>query len=93
LKIPGIVYNVLRVPLAGVDFSTRKYTYNDQNNDFNLTSFSLQSEDINWKIPIIKAAQKLNTKTKIKLFASAWSSPPWMKTNNDYTGEGKYICL
>ncbi len=74
--------------MAGVDFSTRKYSYNDQANDFNLSTFSLQPEDINWKIPIIKAAQKLNKK-KIKLFASAWSSPPWMKTNNDYTGEGE----
>lgn len=25
---------------------------------------------------------------ELKLIGSAWSAPPWMKTNNDYSGIG-----
>lgn len=27
----------------------------------------------------------------LKLFASAWSAPAWMKTNNDISGKGQLI--
>jgi glucosylceramidase len=83
----GIEYNIIRVPIAGVDFSNRTYTYDDYPNDFDLTNFSLSYEDVNFKIPAIHNALKLSQK-EIKLFASAWSAPPWMKTNNDYKGNG-----
>ncbi|CAF0930114.1 unnamed protein product [Brachionus calyciflorus] len=86
----GIEYNIIRVPVAGVDFSTRTYTYDDTPNDFNLTKFSLSQEDLEWKIPFIQSALKVSPK-QIKLFASAWSAPPWMKTNNDYKGNGTLI--
>ena len=36
--------------MAGCDFSTRKYTYNDKADDFLLTSFSLADEDVNYKV-------------------------------------------
>jgi glucosylceramidase len=83
----GIEYNIIRVPVAGVDFSNRTYTYDDCPNDFDLSNFSLSYEDTDFKIPAIRAALKTSQK-QIKLFASAWSAPPWMKTNNDYKGNG-----
>lgn len=67
----GLEYNILRVPLAGVDFSVREYSYDDFVNDLNLTNFSLTVEDIKWKIPIIQSALS-TSKQEIKLFASAW---------------------
>jgi glucosylceramidase len=83
----GIEYNIIRVPLAGVDFSNRTYSYDDFSGDFELANFSLSYEDLEFKIPAIQAA--LNASQKhVKLFASAWSAPPWMKTNNDYKGNG-----
>ncbi len=39
------------------------------------------------KIPFVQSALRLSKK-QIKLFASAWTIPPWMKTNNDYKGNG-----
>ena len=33
-------------------------------------------------IPFVKAAQALNP--AMRFWASAWTPPPWMKTNNDY---------
>ena len=84
----GIGYNVMRVPIGGTDFSTRGYTYNDAPvGDFQLSNFSLSSEDTNWKIPFIQAAIEMSPKP-IKLFGSAWSAPPWMKTNSDYNSNG-----
>lgn len=72
----GLEYGVIRVPLAGVDFSTHTYTYDDSPNDFNLTNFSLSMEDIKWKIPFVQAAIKASKKT-LKMFGSAWTAPPW----------------
>jgi glucosylceramidase len=46
----GIQYNVIRVPLAGTDFSIREYSYDDFENDFDLSNFSLSAEDLNWKV-------------------------------------------
>ncbi len=34
-----------------------------------------------------KIAMRISKKT-LKMFASAWTAPPWMKTNNDYKGNG-----
>lgn len=64
------------MPLAGVDFSTHPYTYDETPGDFNLTQFALSPEDLNWKIPFVKAAMRVSKK-KLKLFASAWTAPPW----------------
>ncbi|KAM4664783.1 lysosomal acid glucosylceramidase [Discoglossus pictus] len=83
----GIEYNLLRVPMASCDFSTRIYTYLDTPNDFTLESFSLQPEDINLKIPLIQKAMALS-KRPISLFASPWTPPAWLKTNEAVTGKG-----
>ena len=86
-QLLGLQYNIIRVTVGGVDFSMREYTYDDVPNDFNLTQFKLGPEDIKWKIPFIQTALK-TSKKPLKLFASAWTAPPWMKTNGDYRGNG-----
>ncbi|XP_053552504.1 lysosomal acid glucosylceramidase [Bombina bombina] len=83
----GIGYNILRVPIASCDFSSRIYTYLDTPEDFKLETFSLQSEDTQLKIPLIQKAKALS-KRPISLFASPWTAPPWMKTNGAVTGKG-----
>jgi glucosylceramidase len=70
-----------------VDFSLRPYSYDDTPNDFDLKNFSFGQEDIKWKIPFCQAANAISKKT-IKYFASAWTAPPWMKTNNNFSGNG-----
>ncbi|MDX3235238.1 hypothetical protein PV392_06005 [Streptomyces sp. ME03-5709C] len=55
------------------------------NDDFELKHFSIQ-RDINLHIvDTIKLIQRYNPKATF--FASAWSAPAWMKTNNRFTGE------
>jgi len=36
---------------------------------------------------LIKEAQKLSQRG-LHLLAAAWTAPPWMKTNDDYSGFG-----
>ncbi|KAK7586269.1 hypothetical protein V9T40_004145 [Parthenolecanium corni] len=83
----GLEYVLGRVPIGGTDFSTRGYTYQDNSTDASLKSFSLTQEDLNYKIPIIKRAQSYAQKS-LKLIASCWSPPKWMKTNHELTGFG-----
>ncbi|KAG9461687.1 hypothetical protein GDO78_016003, partial [Eleutherodactylus coqui] len=83
----GIGYSVLRVPMASCDFSTRIYTYLDEDGDFELKTFSIQEEDLKLKIPVIQRAKALSSQP-LALFASPWTAPPWMKTNGKITGKG-----
>ncbi|KAK3871273.1 hypothetical protein Pcinc_023572 [Petrolisthes cinctipes] len=86
----GLEYNLGRLNMGGCDFSTRTYTYVETEGDVELTTFALQPEDLNYKIPIIKRAQEMSS-VPIKLVASPWTAPPWMKTNNDYIGYGQLL--
>ncbi|CAG2170249.1 unnamed protein product, partial [Oppiella nova] len=82
----GLNYSIGRIPIAGSDFSTRLYTYDDINEDLELKNFSLADEDLKYKIPLIKRA--LSLKPHLKLFGSPWSAPAWMKDNHNLTGKG-----
>lgn len=79
-KNVGIGYTIARTNINSCDFSSDMYTYVKEN-DISLHSFNI-SHDLKYKIPFIKAAQNV-AKSNFKLFASPWSPPSWMKTNND----------
>ncbi|CAG9533307.1 unnamed protein product [Cercopithifilaria johnstoni] len=83
----GIQYTIGRVPIASTDFSTHAYSYDDSPKDFTLSNFSLAEEDFKFKIPYIKQAVNLTGGT-LKLFASPWSAPGWMKTSGQMIGGG-----
>lgn len=84
----GLEYNLGRINMGGCDFSWRTYTYVDTPNDTALDTFALEPEDLEYKIPVVKRAQAMSMRP-INLFASPWTAPPWMKTNNDYIGYGQ----
>jgi glucosylceramidase len=87
----GLEYNVGRIPIAGSDFSTRAYSYDDNSpGDFGLANFSLQYEDYVYKIPVIQEAMSMST-DEVYLFGSAWAPPTWMKTNHRFNGDGYLI--
>ncbi|XP_028154019.1 lysosomal acid glucosylceramidase [Diabrotica virgifera virgifera] len=84
----GIEYNVGRVPIGGTDFSTKGYSYDDSDTpDPSLSKFKLADEDYRYKLSYIRRANELNQ--ELKLFASAWIAPKWMKTNNAFSGFGR----
>jgi glucosylceramidase len=93
-KDKGIGYTLGRVPINSCDFSPdpARWTLDDFENDTNLDHFdSNATKDREAVIPLIKAAmEKLKENGReLKLFASSWSPPAWMKTNANMLGGGK----
>lgn len=84
----GIGYSVGRIPIASTDFSTSMYSYDDQANDYNMTSFSIAMDFPSGKIPLIQQAASLAREEgkPLRLFGSSWSPPAWMKTTNSRIG-------
>ncbi|CAL7945476.1 unnamed protein product [Xylocopa violacea] len=80
----GSRYTLGRIPIAGTDFSTRPYTYDDYPNDTTLQHFALTQEDYHYKIPNARRALELNP--EVKFFSSAWTAPAWMKTIDSING-------
>uniref|UniRef100_A0A1L8DQR2 Glucosylceramidase n=2 Tax=Nyssomyia neivai TaxID=330878 RepID=A0A1L8DQR2_9DIPT len=83
----GIGYNFMRIPIGGCDFDLEPWAYNESpQDDARLSNFSsLDPRDLEL-IRKIKHLQLISGNNQIKFLASAWSSPIWMKTNNDWTG-------
>ena len=46
----GIRYDICRIPIAGSDFSTRPYSYDDVEGDVDLEFFALAEEDYLYKV-------------------------------------------
>ena len=77
---PGIGLSFMRVPMGASDFSTHDYSYDDMpagQTDSTLARFSLAEDRVD-KLPALKAALAINS--QLKLVASPWSPPGWMKT-------------
>jgi glucosylceramidase len=80
----GLNFNICRMPVGANDFSRDWYSYDETPEDFALAHFSI-SNDLETLIPFIKNA--LKHQPELKLWASAWSPPTWMKYNKHYAGE------
>jgi len=76
----GIGYTLGRTNIHSCDFSSESYTYVTEG-DRDLTSFSI-AHDLRYRIPLIKRAMAASG-NRLKLFASPWSPPAYMKDNND----------
>jgi glucosylceramidase len=81
----GIGYNMGRVSIHGCDFSLGSYLYIDDYDD-TLDSFSIQRDKL--IIKLIQDAQKY-AKIPLKVIASPWTPPFWMKDNHSPIFGGK----
>ena len=77
----GARLSVCRMPVGANDFSRDWYSYNETPGDFAMRHFSI-GNDRETLIPFIKAARHYCP--DLKLWASPWSPPSWMKTNGHY---------
>ena len=82
----GNSYSIGRTHINSCDFSLGNYAYCEEE-DENLSSFSID-HDRSILIPFIKDAIK-KSNTPLKLLASPWSPPAWMKTNGEMNNGGK----
>lgn len=84
--VKGIGYSLGRTHINSCDFSSASYAYADKAGDRELRSFSIEP-DRRHRLPFIKAA--IARAGGIKLFASPWSPPAWMKTNGSMLQGGR----
>ncbi len=79
--IAGCRFNIFRMPIGANDYAVDWYSHNETAEDYEMTNFNL-NRDKQRLIPYIKLAQTYNP--AIKVWASPWCPPSWMKTNNHY---------
>jgi len=85
-KKQGIGLAILRQPMGSSDFSVADYSYDDVppgESDPELKHFTID-RDRQYIIPVLREALAINP--KLKIIASPWSSPGWMKTSGSMIG-------
>lgn len=82
----SIAINYLRISIGASDLNEIPFTYNDLplgQTDLNLANFSL-NPDKKDLIPLLKEILLINP--KIKIIATPWSPPVWMKDKDSFVG-------
>ena len=79
----GLNMKIGRLTIGSSDYSAELYSYDDVEGDVELKHFSID-RDKDYIIPMIK--EILEIKPDLKLFASPWSPPGWMKTGGSLGG-------
>lgn len=82
----GLKYCLGRVAIHSCDFALGPYTYVDEG-DADLSTFKLAREE-KYVIPVIEIAKSIS-EYPLRLIASPWSPPAYMKTNNSMLEGGK----
>ncbi len=78
----GIGLSFLRQPMGSSDLALNEYTYDDMpsgQTDPTLSHFSI-AHDQAYIIPLLKQALQINP--NLKIMATPWTAPAWMKTND-----------
>ncbi|GHT37320.1 glycosyl hydrolase [Bacteroidia bacterium] len=86
---PGVGANFTmgRMPVGANDFSVDWYSYNETDKDFEMTNFSIDHDKATL-VPFIKEAQKYLP--SLRIWASPWSPPSWMKHNKHYASRSSF---
>lgn len=82
----GIAVSYIRVSMGASDLSPTVFSYNDMpagQTDPTLANFSL-SQDLTHLVPVLQKIIAINP--SIKILASPWSPPAWMKSNGSPIG-------
>jgi glucosylceramidase len=79
----SISINYLRISIGASDLNDSPFTYDDLGTDLDLKNFSL-NPDKKDLIPLLKEIVAINP--KIKIVATPWSAPVWMKDKNSFVG-------
>ena len=87
----GVGISYIRLPMGGTDFQAISpgYTYDevpDGKADFDLKAFSIAKDKL-FVIPVLQSALKINP--DLKIMATPWSAPGWMKSSLDINKYGK----
>jgi O-glycosyl hydrolase len=80
----GLSSSMMRISIGASDLSNSTYSYNETSGDVGMTNFSLAGPDLTYLVPVIKKILLINP--NIKILATPWSAPRWMKSNNSWIG-------
>lgn len=83
----GIGYTIARTHINSCDFSVSMWELDSTRGDYDLHDFSLEPMR-RWLMPLLHDAITASG-GRLRLFASPWSPPSWMKTNNRMDDGGK----
>jgi glucosylceramidase len=82
--VKGCRFTTGRVPIGMSDFTVNQvYSLNETAGDYAMNNFSLRNDSL-MNIAFVKAAMAANP--NIMIYASPWTPPGWMKTNNSWQG-------
>ncbi|MGB1382377.1 MAG: glycoside hydrolase family 30 protein [Porticoccaceae bacterium] len=84
----GIGYSLARTTIHSSDFGSGSHTYIDEG-DKALETFTIE-KDKQFRIPLIKRATEA-AGGELLLYASPWSAPAFMKSNNNMLRGGKLL--
>ena len=73
----GMGYSYIRISIGCSDFSLSEYTYYDVPG---IENFAIQAEEKEYIFPVLKEILAINP--DVKIMASPWTPPRWMKVNN-----------
>jgi glucosylceramidase len=83
----GIGVSFIRIGIGATDLSTAVYTYDDLpagQTDVSMANFSLNGPDLTYLVPVLK--QMLAIAPGVKIIATPWTAPTWMKSNGSFIG-------
>lgn len=93
----GADLSMARIPIGACDFSVEgRWSYADVPGDTALVHFSLAPDRKGWAqakdpgyalLPLVQDA--LRRRPDLRLVASPWTAPAWMKDNGDWYGAGR----
>lgn len=75
--VKGMGYSYIRVSIGCSDFSLSEYTYCDTPG---IENFAIHTEEKEYIFPVLKEILAINP--NVKIMASPWTPPRWMKVNN-----------
>lgn len=84
----GAHFTFCRIPIGANDFATDAYSLNDTAGDYDMRHFNVE-RDRKSLIPFVQAALKVNP--SLRLHASPWSPPGWLKQNGQMVGGSALI--
>jgi glucosylceramidase len=79
--VSGCKFNLCRMPIGANDYAIDWYSHSSVKDDFSMKNFSIE-RDKKRLIPYINTAKSYNP--DLKIWASPWCPPEWMKTNMHY---------
>jgi glucosylceramidase len=77
----GCKFNICRMPIGANDYALEWYSFDEIPADYDMTYFNID-RDHQYLIPYIQSARKYAP--DLKIWASPWCPPSWMKTNKHY---------